>query len=398
MQLNDLLSNLSNKDWMKYLIRKSEVYLVGGSVRDIFLNKPSKDIDIVVDGLSVKKILDILQFFGKASVEGESFAVIKFKPQNQKEIIDIAVPRIDKKIGKGHKGFEVVTDGVNIEDDLKRRDFTINSIAVNIETGEILDPFNGIGDIKDKLISATNVDTFRDDPLRILRGIQFAARFGFEIDPETLYMMKQDAHLIKEISGERILDELMKIIHKEGDTQIAINLIHRTNVDQALFNKKMLKYDKGFENLDEISFFYMLGLIGDQDPANFYKNRLKGKVPIENALRVLDNLFTMWLKLSSEEDKRYLVFQSIKRSPLILNVTIFPKDFDDIILDMRTNKIPMKSSDIQINGDDIINIGNIKESQIVGHILEKIYRDALMNRFKWKLRGHSIEYLKKLLS
>jgi len=160
----------------------------------------------------------------------------------------------------------------------------------------------------------------------------------------------------------------------------------------------MLKYDKGFENLDEISFFYMLGLIGDQDPAKFYKNRLKGKVPIENALRVLDNLFTMWLKLSSEEDKRYLVFQSIKRSPLILNVTIFPKDFDDIILDMRTNKIPMKSSDIQINGDDIINIGNIKESQIVGHILEKIYRDALMNRFKWKLRGHSIEYLKKLLS
>jgi len=398
MQLDDLLSNLIKQDWIRALIRKSEVYLVGGSVRDIFLNKKSKDIDIVVDGLSINKILDILQLYGNANVEGESFAVIKFRPDNQKEIIDIAVPRIDRKIGKGHKGFEVITNEVNIEDDLKRRDFTVNSIAVNIDTGEILDPFDGISDINNKLIKATNLQTFSDDALRILRGIQFAARFGFDIDHKTLRMMKKDSHLIKEITGERILDELMKIIHKEGDTQIALNLIHETNVDKALFDKKMLKYDKGFENLDEISFFYMLGLIGDQNPAEFYKNKLKGKVEIEKAIETLDQILTLWPRFHENEDKRYLVFKAIKKSPLIINVTILPKDFDDIILNMRMNKIPMKSSDIQINGEDIILIGNIKEGPEIGLFLEKIYRDALMNKFNWKNRNNSIDYLENLLS
>src|SRR5690606_8675300 len=141
----------------------------------------------------------------------------KFKPHGSVEDIDIAIPRTERATGEGgHKGFEVSSDhNLPIEKDLERRDFTINAIAKDIN-GNVIDPFGGQRDLKEKIIRVVNPQAFSDDPLRMLRAVQFAARFGFPIEPKTEQLIKANAHRIREIAAERILIELEKIV-KKGD-------------------------------------------------------------------------------------------------------------------------------------------------------------------------------------
>jgi len=167
-----------------------KVYQVGGAVRDTYLNRQSKDLDIMVSGLSPDKLMAILKPFGVPNMVGESFAVIKFKPHGAKEDIDIALARTDKQIGDGHKGVEVSTDpSLTVDDDLIRRDFTINAIAKDVR-GNIIDPYGGVQDLKDKVIRMVSPQAFADDPLRMMRAVQFAARFGFTIEPKTLNLYR----------------------------------------------------------------------------------------------------------------------------------------------------------------------------------------------------------------
>ena len=244
--LKNLIQSLRSKDWVKILLRHSNVYVVGGCVRDAFMNKSPKDIDIVVEGINMDEIKELLKHEGKINIVGQSFVVIKFRPYNHVgEDFDIAVPRIDRKVGTGHKGFEISTEGITILEDLKRRDFTVNSIAVNLKTAEIFDPFGGLKDLKSKTLRATDKNAFIEDALRMIRAIQFSARFNFHIEANTLQLMKKNANLIKEISGERIKDEFDKIILKHGRTEVAFDLMEKSDMDKALFGQKFTK--DGFE-------------------------------------------------------------------------------------------------------------------------------------------------------
>jgi len=398
-QLQDIIDDLKSQEWIQKLARNAELYVVGGSVRDGFIGKPIKDVDIIVDGLSFSGIQKVLNPYGKQNLVGDSFSVIKFKPHGYEgEDFDIAVPREDRKIGKGHKGFEIVTDGVDVHGDLKRRDFTINSMAVNIMDGKLLDPFNGQKDLKDRKIKATDPKAFIEDPLRILRGIQFASRFGFDIDKKTMKMMKDNAHLIKEITGERIREEFEKIVLK-GSTQRGLDLLHETDVDKALFDKKMLKYDKEFDHLDLVSFYYMLAIVGDVDPYTFFMKRLKGGKrqgeKIGEAIKMLDNLIGKWYE-ASEVDKKYLVMNAITKFPRMDDIALIPPEADDIILEMRKNKIPMTKDDVPISGQDVMELYNIPQSEEVGKTLDMMYKAALMNKYNWKDRNSTIDYLMSL--
>jgi tRNA nucleotidyltransferase/poly(A) polymerase len=398
-RLQDIINDLQDRPWVISLLERGKLFLVGGSVRDGYRDEEVKDIDLIVEGLSMEEIKSILMDFGRVDIVGESFAVIKFRPKEHTgEDFDIAVPRMDTKIGEGHKGFEVKTEGVSILDDLKRRDFTINSIAINIKDGKIIDPFDGLVDIRWKKLRATDKDAFIEDPLRILRGIQFAARFGYKIDLTTLELMRENSHLIKNISGERIMDELMKIIKKDGNTQIALNLIHETDVDKALFDKKLLEYPEGFEYLDAISFFYVLGLLGDVDPADFVKTRLRGELRLEKDIRNLDKMFTELPKITEEEDLKFMLSKLFSESPALMDAIIIPDEVDDIVLQMRLAKIPKSMKNVMVNGDDVITIsqGKLKDREI-GKVLERVLRDALMNRFKWNDRRESMEHLAQII-
>jgi tRNA nucleotidyltransferase/poly(A) polymerase len=364
-------------------------------VRDAYIDKESKDVDLIIDGFSFSGIQKALAPYGKQNLVGDSFSVIKFRPKGwEGEDYDIAIPREDRKIGAGHKGFEIVTDGVDIHGDLKRRDFTINSMAVNVITGEILDPFNGEQDLKNRVIKATDSKAFAEDPLRILRGIQFSARFDFDIEKGTMKMMKDNAHLIKEITGERILTEFEKIINK-GSTQRGLDLLHETDVDKALFDKKMLRYDKEFDHLDTVSFYYMLALIGDQDPFTFYMKRLKGNTDVGNGIKILDSLIKNWYN-SDEVERKYLVMNAITKLPRLDDIALLPPDTDSIILKMRSKDIPMTKGDVPIDGESIMRMYDIPPGKRVGLILDQMYKDALMNKYDWKDKSATQEYAYKL--
>ena len=352
---------------------------------------------MVVEGPSIDDVKELLKHFGKSSLVGQSFSVIKFRPEyHTGEDFDIAVPRIDRKIGTGHKGFEVSTKGVTIKEDLKRRDFTVNSIAVNIKTGEILDPFGGRKDLAAKVLRATDKNAFVEDALRIIRAIQFASRFRFDIEPHTLGLMKQHAKLIKEISGERIKEEFDKIIKKHGSTRVAYDLIERSDLDKALFGEKFSKDGfEYFDDLDLVSFYYVLGNLGNTIPWKFYKERLKGELPVTKALMTLEKHFSKFNELGSEEENKWNVFQMIKTSPMLIDAEILPEVASKIIAQMKAGKIPMKEGDIPVNGNDIMDKFGVKDEE-VGNIKNQMYKDALMNKFDWKNKEKTLKYLETI--
>lgn len=392
--LDKILKDLQSQYWVKLLLHDAEVYIVGGCVRDAMMNKPIKDVDMVVDGISLDAVKNLLTPFGKVDIVGESFSVIKFRPTGHTgEPYDIAVPREDRKTGVGHKGFDVVTDGMTIKDDLKRRDFTINSIAVDVRTGKKLDPFMGTKDLAAKILRATNSAAFVEDPLRIVRAIQFAARFKFRIAVPTLKLMRQNAHLIKEITGERIKGELDKILLKHGSTKTAFQLLYDSDLDKALFGKKFISDDfDSFENLDMVSFYYVLGTLGNTEAWKFYKDRLKGEYVIIKALMTLENQFEGLNNSVDEEDFRWNVFQMLKTSPMLKNAKILSKRVKDIINKMKAGDIPEKIGDIPVNGYDIMEEFSVSGSE-VGDIINKMYQDALMNKFDWKSKIKTLKYL-----
>lgn len=191
-----------------------ELFLVGGSVRDALLGKTIKDLDLIARGIEIDALIVLLKKHGRLNLVGKSFGVIKFRPtENPNLELDIALPRTEVSTGAGHKDFSIQSDPfLPIETDLQRRDFTINALAQNLQTNELLDPFHGQNDLQNKIIRTVFKNSFVEDPLRLLRAVQFAARFGFTIEENTLAEMKQHAALIKTVAKERIIDEIRKLL------------------------------------------------------------------------------------------------------------------------------------------------------------------------------------------
>jgi len=190
-----------------------EVYEVGGSVRDRFLGKPNKDADYLVCNLSIHTLAQILKDYGKVAQVGKSFGVLKFFPHSQSQIeMDFAIPRKEKSTGVGHKDFEVHFDpSLPVTVDLSRRDFTINAMAFNLKNQELVDPFGGKKDLDNKVLRQVFPKAFEEDPLRLVRAVQFAARFQLSIEKKTWESIQANASLIKTVSPERIVEELRKL-------------------------------------------------------------------------------------------------------------------------------------------------------------------------------------------
>ena len=182
----------------------SDCLFVGGCVRDHFLNVETKDIDIEVYGLSYKQILDILKPYFHVGWVGQSFGTVKVDNE-----IDLSLPRTESKTGTGHTGFDVVSDPfLDPTVALSRRDFTINAIGVRID-GTVIDPFHGLDDLQKGILRAPT-EAFCEDPLRMLRGMQFAARFGFEMEPQTVELCRKVLPEFDTLSAERIWTEWEK--------------------------------------------------------------------------------------------------------------------------------------------------------------------------------------------
>lgn len=182
----------------------TNVLFVGGFVRDLVLGIPSKDMDLEIYGLTYPQILSALRPAFRIDQVGQSFSVIKIDNE-----IDLAIPRREKKIGTGHKAFEVEADStLTFREAAARRDFTINAIGMRLD-GSFCDPYDGIGDLKRGVLRATT-EAFCEDPLRVLRGMQFAARFGFEMEPRTVAFCRQVRPEFSTLSAERLYTEWEK--------------------------------------------------------------------------------------------------------------------------------------------------------------------------------------------
>lgn len=215
--------------------KNGQIYEVGGTLRDAFLDLPHKDKDLLVTGIPLNDLLNLLQDFGRVQQVGKSFGILKFYPKDGSSEFDIALPRLEKSTGSGHRDFEVEFDPfIPIEKDLARRDFTMNAMARNLRTGELIDPFNGQKDLQNRLLRMVFPKTFEEDPLRLLRAIQFAARFKLEIEKETLAEMKKDSSLIKTVSGERIIEEIRKLL-MAPQPSLGFWLMRESNLLKHLF-------------------------------------------------------------------------------------------------------------------------------------------------------------------
>ena len=222
-----------------------KIYQIGGAVRDEFLGEVSKDLDLIITGIDIEDLQELLNKHGKVNLVGKSFGVLKFNPTGEEgEPVDIVVPRIEVSTGEGHKDFEV-------------------KLGKDIETGELVD-IEGKGqlDIKNKQISVINPKAFEDDPLRMLRAVQFAARFDFNIEKETMKEIKRNAQKITTVSSDRFQEEFRKMFEKAKKPTIGVELLVETGLMKHILSEG--RVNPLMNQLDKEAFPAFLALFGEQ--------------------------------------------------------------------------------------------------------------------------------------
>ncbi|HPW27091.1 MAG TPA: HD domain-containing protein [Tenuifilaceae bacterium] len=274
-------------------VEEVRVYVIGGYVRDIFLNRTSKDIDIVVVGSGI----DFAQRVARL-MPGARMAYFKNFGTAQLKVDDLEVEFVGarKESYRLDSRKPIVEDGT-LDDDLQRRDFTINTLALSLNKdtfGQLVDPFNGLKDIKNRIIR-TPLDpltTFSDDPLRIMRAIRFATQLNFSIEPETLNAMLSMHERLEIVSMERKVDEVNKLM-KAQRPSVGFLLMEQTGILEQLFPE--LAALKGVETINGIS---------------HKDNFLHTLQVLDNVAAKSDNLWLRWAALlhdvAKPKTKKYI--------------------------------------------------------------------------------------------
>jgi tRNA nucleotidyltransferase (CCA-adding enzyme) len=211
-------------------------YKVGGCVRDKLLGFEPKDIDLEIFGIDPHTLQSLMSLLGSVSLCGQSFGILKVTDPESEVTIDVGIPRKERAVGSSHRDFIINSDGsMTPEDASNRRDFTINAIYQNVLTEEILDFHGGVSDLHAGIIRCVNESRFMEDPLRILRAIQFAARFQFIIEQDTFELLKQNANAISNLPSERIFEEISKLLLKAPKPSYGFHLMQELGLLDTLF-------------------------------------------------------------------------------------------------------------------------------------------------------------------
>jgi tRNA nucleotidyltransferase (CCA-adding enzyme) len=264
-----------------------DAYLVGGAVRDELLGLDSKDADFLVPGLDTGGLREALAPYGRVEdlVVADRLVGVRLHPSDgrirnlTRAGIEFAPPRKEVSTGPGRHDFEIVADpSLSVEDDMRRRDFTVNAMARRLETGDLVDPLGGRADLEARRLRTVSARSFREDPLRLVRALRFVSQLGFEPDEELLAQMRQEAPAVKLVSGERIggglaadgMGELSKLLlgaeparalRLARDTEVLVELLpefgpaigfnqesryHDLTVDEHTFAVVQAAADEGF--------------------------------------------------------------------------------------------------------------------------------------------------------
>jgi len=206
----------------------SRAYLVGGCVRDLFLKREIKDLDVEVYDIDEVQFAALMKRIGAKGV-GKSFFVYKWKE------IDIALPRLERKVGAGHRGFEVSL-AYDEKEASRRRDFTMNALMINIFTGEMVDHWGGLRDIRNRIIRVVDPVKFREDSLRVLRAMQFAARLGFRVEEKSVRLMRSID--LDDLTTERIFWEFEKMFYA-SNLHYGLFYLFELSIAQKLFGLEL---------------------------------------------------------------------------------------------------------------------------------------------------------------
>jgi tRNA nucleotidyltransferase (CCA-adding enzyme) len=207
--------------------RGGRAFIVGGWVRDRLLGQPSKDVDVEVFGVPADRLRALLEPFGRVDAVGEQFTVYKVGD------IDVSLPRRESKAGRGHRGFVVTGDpDLPPVDAARRRDFTINAMSFDPLTEEIVDPFEGANDLRARVLRVVDPATFADDSLRVLRALQFAARFELTVDAPTKALASAVA--LDDLPSERVWGEVEKLLLEARRPSIGFALGQELRVFERL--------------------------------------------------------------------------------------------------------------------------------------------------------------------
>lgn len=220
------------------IMKPAEIFAVGGCVRDALLGLEPKDLDFEVYNVGYDRLVEVLSRIGKVDVVGKAFGVIKFT-DHLGITMDISVPRRENKMGVGHRGFDVATDPtMTPKEAAERRDFTVNAIAYDFLNEEIHDYFNGLVHLDFRILSHTS-EKFEEDPLRVLRAMQFQGRFGFRIDSETMRLMNNMVafDMLDELPTERISEEWMKWATKSNYPELILYFLHEVDLHSGWSRK-----------------------------------------------------------------------------------------------------------------------------------------------------------------
>ncbi|WP_422168728.1 CCA tRNA nucleotidyltransferase [Aliarcobacter butzleri] len=285
----------------------SKPILVGGCVRDSFLNKKIKDYDIEIFNFDSLEILEkSLKKFGNVNLVGKSFGVLTLKIDEYD--FDFSLPRIEKKVGNLHQDFEVSTNAnLSFKEAAIRRDFTINAIGYDYFKNEILDPFGGINDLKNKIIKHIDDKTFIEDSLRVYRSVQFASRFEFKIDENTKILCKKivSSGELKFLPKERVFEELKKLFLKSKKPSLGLNLLKEFNIMnieqnlEEIDNLAFILKDKNYDDFRKLYLFFSCLCKGmnENETFSFIKNLTDDKKFIKNILILNETNLTNDIKI-----------------------------------------------------------------------------------------------------
>ena len=410
MQVEEIANKIKEKG--------GSLYLVGGAVRNKFLNLEIHDEDYCVCGLTEE---EFIKLFPNAKPRGKAFKVFDLDGK------EFALARKDVKKGLGHKDFEIQSNpNITIEEDLYRRDITINSIAENVLTKEIIDPFNGIKDIQNKIIRATSL-SFKDDPLRVYRVARFASQLEFNVDVETIKLMKSMKSELSTLSKERVFEELKKALatdkpsiffevlrkadvldahFKEINDLIGVLQPEKYHPEGDAYNHTMLVLDYVSQNAKDLSIRFSAlvhdlgkGLTPKKEYPHHYGHEDKG-VALAQTLGNRIGAKNEWIKagkVACREHMRGGIFYKMKPSTKV-----------DFIERVSKTKLGLDGLQLIVNADKLsggrIPQGNFNFADIGKKCLEEVNGDFIKQKYNIKegiefykiLRQERIEWIKQL--
>lgn len=389
----------------------ARLYLVGGAVRDYILNKEPYDFDYVVVGMNKDEFEEM---FPKAISRGKAFPVYDIDGN------EFALARKERKTGQGHKEFEMITGkDITLEEDLMRRDITINSMAMDVLTNEIIDPYGGRDDLKNKIIRATS-DAFLEDPLRVYRVARFAAKLGFDVDRETLNLMYKAKEELSTLSSERVCNELIKALSyekpsiffkvlrasntldvhfKEIYNMIGVTQPEKYHQEGDVFNHTMIVVDKVAQMTDKLHIIFA-GLVHDFGKTTTPKDMLPKHIGHEARGVELVREFCNRLKLPTLykksgvtaclEHMRAGIYEKMKPATKVdflvrLNKSVLGLDGIEMIANADKSK---DDNEAEIKFADI---GKKMIKEVDG---KKYPKDMDFNLLKEKVRAERIKWLK----